>query len=134
MHHDSFCSGRNTQGFLITYSPMSRQSFEDVKMWYNRIVDTKKQKFALVLVATQADKTGRREVTEADGAAQAAEWGCAFFETSAATGQGVDEPFQGLVRYLRESAARGLRAEGAQLSGSASEADVRSSLCKCVVV
>jgi GTPase KRas protein len=56
-----------------------------------------------ILVGNKADKDREREVAIVEGRQRAIAWGCAFFETSAKTGLGVEEAFTRVVRELRRT-------------------------------
>ncbi|XP_032831132.1 ras-related protein Rap-2b-like isoform X2 [Petromyzon marinus] len=89
---------KNGQGFILVYSLLNHQSFQDVRGLREQIgrVKRSQQRVPLVLVGNKADLAGpggEREVAEADGRALAREWGCPFLEASAKTRQGVDELF-----------------------------------------
>ena len=56
-----------------------------------------------MLVGNKCDRTREREVSKADGAALARQYGCEFTETSAKTTQNVERLFINLVRSLRQT-------------------------------
>ena len=56
-----------------------------------------------ILVGNQCDKTRERQVSKADGAALARQYGCDFMETSAKTTQNVERLFINIVRSLRQT-------------------------------
>nr|AVV26988.1 GTP-binding protein Rheb isoform 3 [Rhynchopus euleeides] len=75
-----------TDGYMLVYSVVSRESFEMVKRIYNDLwAYTPLVPF--VLVATKVDLTHERVVTEQDGRALAAQWGCDYFEVTSRTGK-----------------------------------------------
>jgi GTPase SAR1 family protein len=117
---DAPTNHREAHGFLVLYSTTSQKSFEAAKLWYNRLAGPKGETLVLALVATKVDDTERREVTEAERTAQAAAWGCTFFETSTRMGQGIDEPFSALVRQLRKIKRQCL--------------ETQSGVCGCIIM
>jgi GTPase SAR1 family protein len=56
----------------------------------------------LVLVANKVDLQSQRKVSTEEGKALAAQFGCKFYETSAALRSNVDEVFFSLVREIRK--------------------------------
>ena len=56
-----------------------------------------------MLVGAKCDRTQDREVSKADGAALARQYGCDFIEVSAKTTQNVERLFINLVRSLRQT-------------------------------
>ncbi|KAF7351405.1 hypothetical protein MSAN_01572300 [Mycena sanguinolenta] len=96
---------RDADAFILMYSTTSPYSFQDV-VAYTRAVRRAKAAYAhnpiLSLVANQSDRPVHdREVTRTEGEALARELDCAFSETSAKTGNGVDAAVEDLVRILR---------------------------------
>ncbi|KAJ6487707.1 P-loop containing nucleoside triphosphate hydrolase protein [Mycena sanguinolenta] len=96
---------RDADAFVLMYSTTSPYSFQDV-VAYTRAVRRAKAAYAqdpvLSLVANQGDRPAHdKEVTRIEGEALARELDCAFSETSAKTGNGVDAVVEDLVRILR---------------------------------
>ncbi|KAI2640019.1 P-loop containing nucleoside triphosphate hydrolase protein [Xylaria nigripes] len=118
-----------TEAAILTYDVRSRDSFALIQDLHRRIqevlVEDKRQHFGLILVGNKADsddedEDSRREVTEAEGYELARNLGggrsrCAFRETSARTGENVDELFvllgTELLKLRRLSQQRRERAE-----------------------
>ena len=61
----------------------------------------KRDPILMMLVGNKCDKVQQREVSREEGAALAQQFGCNFLETSAKTGQNVEDMFTDLVRALR---------------------------------
>lgn len=51
----------------------------------------------IMLVGNKCDESENREISQAEGEAEAAQWGCHFMETSAKTNYNVKELFQDLL-------------------------------------
>ena len=99
---------RDVQGLILVYSVTSRFSFEHLEVFHQSMrtwqhVGQGPGKLILMLVGTKCDMTQIREVTKADGAALARQYGCDFIETSAKTTQNVERLFINLVRSLRQT-------------------------------
>ncbi|KAJ8401833.1 hypothetical protein AAFF_G00378040 [Aldrovandia affinis] len=83
---------KNGQGFILVYSLVNQQSFQDIRPMRDQIVRVKRYvKVPLILVGNKVDLDSEREVAGTDGRALAQEWGCPFIETSAKTKTMVDE-------------------------------------------
>jgi GTPase SAR1 family protein len=80
---------------------MQRSSFTQLEHYYNEIMRAKQGAPKFILVGNEVDKNLQREVTTEEGRQKAHAWGCAFFETSALTRDGVEEAFTRVVRELR---------------------------------
>ena len=90
----------DAQGLVLVYSVASRFSFKYLEDIHQSML---KDKRIFVLVGTQCDWTQDREVSKADGAALARQFGCDFIETSAKTTQNIERLFINLVRSLRQT-------------------------------
>ncbi|KAG5263391.1 hypothetical protein AALO_G00264350 [Alosa alosa] len=83
---------KNGQGFILVYSLVNQQSFQDIRPMRDQIVRVKRfEKVPLILVGNKVDLESEREVAGSDGRALAQEWGCPFIETSAKSKTMVDE-------------------------------------------
>ncbi|NXN17912.1 RAP2C protein, partial [Indicator maculatus] len=92
---------KNGQGFILVYSLVNQQSFQDIKPMRDQIVRVKRyEKVPLILVGNKVDLESEREVLSAEGRALAQEWGCPFMETSAKSKTMVDELFAEIVRQM----------------------------------
>jgi GTPase SAR1 family protein len=88
------------------YSTTSRSSFKEVSRTCRQLpLDAKKDRnLVLILVGTKSDDKASREVTPEEGRALANELGCrAFFETSAKSGENVNDAVLAMVLALRKA-------------------------------
>ncbi|KAF7354608.1 Ras protein [Mycena sanguinolenta] len=88
---------RAGQGFILMYSVASRHSFTQLESFSQTVKRVKGEDDPnpiLMLVGNKCDNPdNEREVPAQEGAARAQQLGCEFFETSAKTGNNVDEVF-----------------------------------------
>ncbi|KAL3999394.1 solute carrier family 25, member 38 [Sarotherodon galilaeus] len=105
---------RNGQGFILVYSLVNQQSFQDIKPMRDQIIRVKStislmslsllicryQQVPVVLVGNKVDLEDEREVSPSEGQALAEDWGCPFMETSAKSKTMVDELFAEIVRQM----------------------------------
>jgi len=94
---------RGAQGLILVYSVTSRSSFEFLKDIHQSIRRVKQDNPIFMLVGNRCDLTWERQVSKADGAALARQYGCDFIETSAKTTQNVERLFINIVRSLRQT-------------------------------
>lgn len=89
----SYCLGAH--GAIISWDITDRKSFTNMrswmKLWRNYAIPKYEQN--VVMIGNKCDDEEHREVTFAEGEALAAEYGCAFFETSAKENINVEEVF-----------------------------------------
>lgn len=95
---------RGAHGILLCFSLKDRFSFEKTHMWMDSIREAASQDVSIVLVGNKVDHQPR-EISKEEGEALASEFGVPYFETSAKTGENVNETFQ----YLVNDACKKLR-------------------------
>ena len=91
---------RNAQGILLVYDVTNAETFENLKYWIQSInthLGDEKEYVHLVIIGNKIDLNGR-EITKEDAQKFCNQEGYPYFETSAKTGEGVDNS----IRYLVE--------------------------------
>ncbi|MED6276122.1 Ras- protein Rap-2a [Characodon lateralis] len=95
---------KNGQGFILVYSLVNQQSFQDIKPMRDQIIRVKRyERVPMILVGNKVDLEGEREVSSGEGKALAQDWSCPFMETSAKNKTSVDELFAEIVRQMNYS-------------------------------
>ena len=91
---------QNTNGVILCFSLVDRQSFEKVTTWMSRIRDKLDSKVCIILVGTKCDLLKKRAITreESDELAQQLEF--SYVECSALSGVNVEEVFNELGRQM----------------------------------
>uniref|UniRef100_A0A8D0HET1 small monomeric GTPase n=1 Tax=Sphenodon punctatus TaxID=8508 RepID=A0A8D0HET1_SPHPU len=93
---------RAGEGFIICYSITDCRSFHEVRDFKQLIYRVRRtDETPVVLVGNKSDLTQLRQVSKEEGSALAREFGCPFFETSAAFRYYIDDVFHALVREIR---------------------------------
>jgi len=93
---------RDGDGFLLVYSIISKSSFEEVRLLYDKILRTKDtDKVPLVLVGNKCDLATGRDVETSEGEDLARSWDCPFYETSAKMKINNEACFERLVKEIR---------------------------------
>ncbi|XP_039447804.1 GTP-binding protein Rit2 isoform X2 [Culex pipiens pallens] len=90
------------EGFIICYSVTDRHSFQEASEYRKLIARVRlTEDIPLVLVANKLDLQSQRKVSTEEGKTLAKQFGCPFYETSAALRHYIDEAFFSLVREIR---------------------------------
>jgi len=95
---------RTGQGFILTYSITSRQSFNEATVFRDQIHRVKDADHVpIVLTGNKCDLEDERQVTTQEAQALAKTWSVPFFEASALARINVEESFFELVREIRKT-------------------------------
>ena len=92
---------KKANGIILLYDVTSRESYLGIKQWIKDINNMTTMKPFLILVGNKIDL--ERKVAYQEGEELATKYGALFFETSAATGQGIEEMFQALVTNIMKN-------------------------------
>jgi GTPase KRas protein len=95
---------REGKAFLLVYSVTSRQTFEEIPQFRERILIVNEDEVVpMVLVGNKIDLEGERKVSSEEGRQLAKEYGnIPFVECSALKGTNCDEVFYAAVREIRK--------------------------------
>eukprot|EP01095_Lingulamoeba_sp_RSL-Kostka_P008402 TRINITY_DN27_c0_g1_i1.p1 TRINITY_DN27_c0_g1~~TRINITY_DN27_c0_g1_i1.p1 ORF type:complete len:272 (-),score=96.16 TRINITY_DN27_c0_g1_i1:141-956(-) len=91
-------------GFLLVFSIVDRETFEDLRSFYDLITQVKEDELSngtgvpIVLVGNKKDLHEQREVSQGEAKEMADEVQGSYIETSAKSGDNVNEAFEELVR------------------------------------
>ena len=94
---------KNTQGIFLVFDVSSQPSFDDLQGWISKVAEVQDPKtFPFIIIANKIDLEleGKRVVTKGVAQAFADKYGLPLFETSAKSGQGVEEAFQTLIQKV----------------------------------
>ena len=96
---------KNAEWVIITYDITSSQSFENLKFWINSIKTNLGEKniiIPIIIVGNKLDMEDMRDITREEAEKFAKENKYKYFETSAKTGEGVDDAIRDLVNQVLE--------------------------------
>lgn len=97
---------RGTRGGLLLYDVTRRRTFLNIDRWKEEAFVNIGKEIPIVLVANKIDLVDSRVVTEKDGKAYAKEHGFIYVESSALTGENVEEAYVNLCKkMIKESRA-----------------------------
>lgn len=92
---------RTGEGFLLVYAINSKNSLDELQVFYEQIQRVKDSDNVVVLVVgNKSDLESERQVSYEEGLAFARLLSCPFMETSAKQRINVEEAFYGLVRSI----------------------------------
>jgi len=93
---------RNAMGVVLVYDVTSEASFSNVRQWLSQIAEHSAEGTDRMLLGNKADcDPAKRVVDAARGQALAKEYGIPFMETSAKSGQNVQEAFALMANSVR---------------------------------
>ncbi len=99
---------RNSVGAMLVYDITKRQSFEHLEDWLEESkLHIEPHRAVFLIVGHKADMDDQRAVTTREGQQFADFHGLKFIETSAKTGQNVEEAFQIVTKDVYEMLDRG---------------------------
>ena len=91
---------KGADGIVLVYDVTDEASYEKIREWMEQILsNTQKEEIGLVLLGNKCDMEPRN-VTEEQGNKMAGELGINYFETSALSGQGINDAFEQLTRDI----------------------------------
>ena len=93
---------KGAEGIILIYDVTSKKTFLNVKNWVDSIRKEVNNKVVIILVGNKIDKEAQREVKKEEGEDLAEEFNLPFFECSALSGEGINEPFMELAKRLSE--------------------------------
>ena len=110
---------RNAEGVVLAYDVTNSESFDNLKFWINSIKSNLGEKnifIPIIIIGNKIDMEGMRDITKEDASKFAKENNYKYFETSAKTGQGVDEAIRDLVNQILENSDKNDAAKGERKS------------------
>jgi len=105
-------------GFVLTYDISNRPSFDHVIGWMRDIKTRAPADCDIVLCGNKCDLDNDRVVTYEEGKQLADEYGVQFFESSALTGENVEQMFTALATTIKHKRIDDF--EGTSLNGAPS--------------
>ncbi|CAD8200001.1 unnamed protein product [Paramecium pentaurelia] len=84
---------RSAAGALIVYDVTKKESFNSVQTWIEEARQNGNQTMSMILVGNKTDLESMREVTTEEGKQLAKQQNILFIETSAKTGDHIDDAF-----------------------------------------
>ena len=93
---------RGGEGFILVYSVTEKSTFQALRQFKGMVDRVRNyENVPMILVGNKSDLEVRRKVPTKEGEALAKEFGCMFYETSAALRHNVDDIYHEIVRCIR---------------------------------
>ena len=94
---------KGASGIILIFDVTNIKSYENIKKWINEIKEEISEKVSIVLIGNKIDNVQERKISKDQGEKLANEIGVKFFETSAKTGEGINESVFFLVKKIFEN-------------------------------
>ena len=94
---------KGAKGIILIYDVTNIKSYENIKKWINEIKEEISENVTIVLIGNKIDNENQRKISREEGEKLANDYNVTFFETSAKTGQGINESVFYLVQKIVEN-------------------------------
>ena len=91
---------KGSHGIILIYDVTSLKTFENVKSWVSQIHEEISDKVVIYLVGNKIDMDDERKVQTEEGQKLAEELGVPFVETSAKSGENIDNIFSDITERI----------------------------------
>uniref|UniRef100_A0A914YA69 Uncharacterized protein n=1 Tax=Panagrolaimus superbus TaxID=310955 RepID=A0A914YA69_9BILA len=91
---------RDADALLLVFDVTSRPSFENIRNWLGQVREYANDHVQITLVGNKIDLSAQRKVKADEARQLASSYNIPYLETSAKTGQNVQEAFHDLARRL----------------------------------
>jgi len=93
---------RKCKGAILVYDVTNRMTFDKIEGYHREVTENSESSYvSIVICGNKTDLSGIRNVSTEEGQSLAESLGCHFIETSAKTGENVEEAFFAVVRQSR---------------------------------
>jgi len=89
----------NAEAGILVFDVTRRETFENIQLWYDETIEVVKD-ITLILVGNKIDLEGSRDVSSAEGEELAKKLGLGYVETSAKTGENIEDAFKMLALQI----------------------------------
>ena len=94
---------KGARGIILIYDVTNTKSYENIKKWINEIKEEIFENVTIILIGNKIDNEAERKISKEQGEKLANDFHVQFFETSAKTGEGINESVFYLVQKIVET-------------------------------
>jgi Ras-related protein Rab-11A len=91
---------KGARGALLVYDISRKSSFENIDNWLIDLKTNGDKDILIILIGNKSDLIDKREVSKEEGQEKAEQFNIAFLETSAKSGDNIDNAFTQLVEQI----------------------------------
>ena len=102
---------KGAKGAFIVYDISRKNTFDSISRWVSDITATADKKITLILIGNKSDLEDQRQVTKEQGEEKAKEFGLAFLETSASSGDNLEKAFSLMINEVYKKCKEDINAE-----------------------
>ena len=88
---------KGSKGAFVVYDITRKETFYSVDKWINDLKVSGDPKLNILLIGNKSDLEDKREVFKEQGEEKAKSFGCAFLETSALSGDNIEQAFELMI-------------------------------------
>ena len=102
---------KGAKSAFIVYDISRKNTFDSISRWVSDITATADKKITLILIGNKSDLEDQRQVTKEQGEEKAKEFGLAFLETSASSGDNLEKAFSLMINEVYKKCQEDINAE-----------------------
>ena len=120
-----------SDGFIIIYDITNRESFNNVNNWIEQIISISGDNVKCIIFGNKDDLINRREVKMEEGEQLAKKYNFKFYETSAKSGNNVEEGFKNITLNVlnNKSSSQSIRSKASILKRQRNKKSKKKKCC-----
>ena len=119
---------KGAKGAFIVYDITRKETFDDIDKWRNELIASCNQEVTIMLIGNKCDLEERRQISKEQGEEKAKSFGFSFLETSALSGENLENGFESLIKEIYQKyKVEQRRGDDMKLDGSGEEIKIGKS-------